>query len=299
MASHRFEVTVVPEPNRNVSSIERSEIIPLIHIENEIPTPPPLPAALPSVYEKNKNRTSSRFFNTILLRKSLDIRRRATIAAAVGSISDQLKKSSSVDAIHKTESKSTPPSATSQIDLIIAPEVEESDTYSTVQSNNYDTNPLRITNKFLQELRAKRRELHEKSKNIAIDQRIDLNRRRKQRTIVRAQDIFDVHFQLNNDDDDELPLLEPNIFTEESQEKIRNDIYNELNRQRVKQYDKQKRHLILGQSLLLFMTSLLAFMSLTLIYVVFDLYNRANHSDAKIPENKFISMINDKATNFY
>ncbi|CAF3420959.1 unnamed protein product [Rotaria sp. Silwood1] len=299
MASHRFEVTLVPESNPNVSSIEQSEIIPSIHIENETPSPlPPLPTSLSSIYEKNKNRTSSRLFSAALLRKSLDIRRRATIAAAAGSTSEQLKKSSSVDAIHKTESKSRSPSATSRTDITTGNDVEESDTYSTVQSNNYDTNPLRITNKFLQELRAKRRQLREKSKNMSIDQRIDLNRRQNQRSIIRAQDIFDVHFQLNDDDDDDqLPLLEPNLYTEEHQEKIRNDIYNELNRQRTKQYHKYKRHLLLGRSLLMFMTSLLAFMSLTLIYVVFDFYKRANYSDAKLPENKFISMIHDKTTN--
>ncbi|CAF1126588.1 unnamed protein product [Rotaria sordida] len=294
MASRRFEITPIPEPNRNASSIERSEMIPLIHIENEISPPSPLPASLPSINEKNKNRISSRLFNTILLRKSLDIHRRATMTAAIASNNNQLKKSSSVDAIHKIESNSEFSSTTSQTKIAIGNGVEEYDTYSTVQSNNYDTNPLRITNKFLQELRAKRRELHEKSKNISIDQRIDLNRRRNQRPIKRAQDIFDVHFQLNDDDD--LPLLESNMFTEENQEKIRNDVYNELNRQRTKQYDKYKRHLLLGRSLLTFMTSLLALMSLILIYAVLDLYNRANHSDAKIPENKFVPMIYDKTT---
>ncbi|CAF1542679.1 unnamed protein product, partial [Rotaria sordida] len=50
------------------------------------------------------------------------------------------------------------------------------------------------------------------------------------------------------------------------------------------------------RSLLIFMTSLLALMSLILIYAVLDLYNRANHSDAKIPENKFVPMIYDKTT---
>jgi hypothetical protein len=46
------------------------------------------------------------------------------------------------------------------------------------------------------------------------------------------------------------------------------------------------------------MTSLIAFMSFTLIYVVLDLYDRAHYLDMKLPENEFIPMIYDKTTGF-
>jgi hypothetical protein len=291
MSAHRFEVTPVPEPNRNNSQVQPSEIIPLIHIENEIPPPPPLPASISSTNKKDTSRTSSKLFSAILQRKPLDTRRRATVAAALSTVNNQIKKSSSIDILNK-------PDSTNRTHLVTGNELEDSDVYSTTQSNNYDTNPLRITNKFLQEIRLKRRELREKSKNISIDQRIALHRRAKQRNILRAQDIFDVHFELNDDEND-LPLSQSNFFTEESQEKIRNDIYKELNRQRIKQYHKHHRHLFLGRSLLMFMIALLAFMSLTLIYVVVDLYDRANYLDAKLPENEFIPMIYDKKANYY
>jgi hypothetical protein len=302
MAARRFEVTFVPEPIRNDSSSQPSEIIPLVHIENEIPPPPPLlPASLSSAKEKNNpNRLSSRLFSSILQRKSLDTRRRATLAAAVASFSNQIKRRSlAVGAVCENESTSTPPRSSSQTNFPIDTENDEADVYSTTQSNNYNTNPLRITNTFLQELRLKRRELHEKSKNIAIDLRIDRHRQQNQRRILRAQDIFDVHFHLNDDDDndDNLLLSETNMFTEESQEKIRNEIYNELNRQQKKQNLKHHRHLLLGRALLMLMTSVLAFMSITLIYVVIDLYNRADSLDAKLPENEFISMTHDKTKN--
>ena len=167
-----------------------------------------------------------------------------------------------------------------------------------MQSNVYETNSIRPTNKFLQELRSKRRELQEKSKNVSIDQRIAFHRRQHPRRIVRAQDIFAVHFELNDEDDYPIPLTEENLFTEESQEKIRNDIFAELNRQQIKQYYKQHRHLLFARALLLLMTALFAFMSFTLVYVVSDLYDRGRYLDTKLPENEYISMIYDQVKTF-
>lgn len=281
MSSRRFEVTRVPEPTRSNPPIQQSEIIPLVHIENEIPPPPPLPISISST----NNEKSSKFLNIFLQRKIFDTRRRATIAAAVASAGQQFKRSSSVDIITTNEFKVT---------SIDENEVEDSDVYSTTQSNNYDTTSSRTANKFLQELRLKRREIREKAKNFSIDQRIASNRRK----IIRAQDIFAVHFELNEDETD-IPLDDPNLFTEESQEKIRNDIFTELNRQRKKQHHKHYRHLLLGRALLMIMTSLFLFMSLTLIYVVTDLYNRATNLDAKLPENEFISMAHDIPPSYY
>ena len=172
-------------------------------------------------------------------------------------------------------------------------DVDESDPYLTIQSNSYDTTVTRPTNKFLQELRSKRRELMEKSQNVSIDQRIALHRRQNQRPILRAQDIFAVHFELNDENDDP-PLNQDHLFTEEAQEKIRNEIFAELNRQRKRQYHKEHRHLLLARALLMFMTSLFAFMSITLIYVVLDLYERAHYLATKLPDNEFVSIINDK-----
>ncbi|CAF1393733.1 unnamed protein product [Adineta steineri] len=286
MSTRRFEITPVPEsPSSNSSSLP--EIIPLIHIENEIPPPPPpIPTSLPSNNGKT-NRLTSGLFATMLKRKALDARRRVTLASAFASMGHQINKSSSAEILHKHESISSH----SQTNHGYNTENTESDVYSTTHSNNYDSNPSSITNKFLQELRTKRRELLEKRKHISIDTRIDLNRQLKnQRQILRAQDIFAVHFQLNDDDNDDSLLLsssQTNLYTEESQEKIRNEIYNELNRQQMKQYRKHNRHLFFGRSLLLLMTSLFAFMSLTLIYVVIDLYNRSKNLDAKLPDYQF------------
>jgi hypothetical protein len=297
MTTRRFEITRVPDPIHDGLPREPPEIIPLIHIENEIPPPPPIPSSLVSTNGKNVNRISSKLFTTFLRRKSLDTRRRATVAAAVASLDNEVKKSASADLLHQVQSTSIPRKSTTQTNFTVGSETEEHDVYATTQSNNnYDSNPLRITNKFLQELRFKRRELLDKAKNVSIDQRIAFQRQQNVRRMLRAQDIFDVHFELTDDD---APLPEANLFTEDSQEKIRNDIYNELNRQRMKQYHKHHRHLLLGRSLLMFMTSLIAFMGFTLIYVVIDIFNRANHLDAKLPESEFIPMIFDKTSNFH
>jgi hypothetical protein len=295
MPTRRFEVTPVPEPNRNNPSGQQPEIIPLVHIENEIPPPPPLPTSIISTNGKNSNRSPTKLFSSMLPRKSFDTRRRATMAAAMASAGNQLRKSSSADMIHKTEPTLILPNQTNTIN---ENEGDESDVYSTTQSNNYDTNSSRVPNKFLQELRLKRRELLGKAKNISIDQRIAIHHRANQRSVVRAQDIFDVHFEAV-DDEDNIPIKDINLFTEESQAKIRNDIYHELDRQRTKLYHKHHRHLLLGRSLLAFMTLLLTLMSFTLIYVVIDLYDRAKHLDAKLPENEFIPMTYDKPPKFY
>ena len=283
MSTRRFQVTLVPESN---SLVHAAEMIPLIEIENEIPSPPPLPASLSST---NGNQVSSRASNPIVQNKSFNVRRRATIAAAMAFMGSQIKKSSSANVFHTIDTTST------NLETENENGTAEFDVYSTTQSNNYDTNPSGLTNKFLQELRSKRREFRDKAKNISIDQRIAFHRRANQRVIRRAQDIFDVHFELH-DEEDNLPTTEINFFTEESQEKIRKDIFNELDRQRKKHYHKQHQHLLLGRSLLAIMTLLLIFMGLTLTYVVIDLYDRARHLDAKLPENEFISMINDKTT---
>ncbi|UJR20856.1 hypothetical protein I4U23_023966 [Adineta vaga] len=298
MSKRRFEVTRVPESsNTNVSP---PELIPLIHIENEIPQPPPLPASILTTNDKpTNNRFNSSLFNSILKRRVLDTRRRATIAAAIASLGNQIKRSTSAEAIHHSDITSSIAIPSSQTASSLSKETEETDMYSTIQSNAYDSNPSSITNKFLQELRSKRRELREKSKNISIDLRIDFNRRLHQRPILRAQDIFDVHFQSHDDENDDYFLSEQNFFTEESQEKIRNDIYRELNRQQVKQYRKHNRYLIVGRSLLVIMIAILAIMSFTLIYVVTDTFERAKYPDATFPEQDFIPMIFDKTTNFY
>ncbi|CAF3232279.1 unnamed protein product [Rotaria socialis] len=295
METRRFEITPVVESNHETSAMQQTEMVPLINIENEIPRP--LSTYIASNDGKNKNRTGSRLFSKILQQRYSDIRRRATVAAADDFSSDQITKSSSADIIHQTDSKSTLSLPSRYTNAAIDQQVEEINTYSTIQSNNYDTNPLNVTNKFLQELRLKRRELRNKAKNISIDQRIAFNRRQNQRVIVRAQDIFDVHFETQDEDD--TPILESTIFTEEYQEKIRGDIFNELNRQRMKEYRKNQRHLLLGRSLLMFMTVLFLFMSLTLIYVVFDLFGRITYLNAKIPENIFISMTYDQRINLY
>lgn len=292
--ANRFDVKLVPEPNRTNSLDELSETKPLVRIENEIT---PLPTISVSMYEKNKSRVSSRFLKTILQKKSIDIHRRATTTAALFSSDSQLKKTSSADSISKLESKPPISCPSSRMNVGTGLEVDEPDVYSTTQSNHYDTNPISITNKFLQELRLKRRELRAKSKNMPIDQRIAFNRRNNQRVILRAQDIFDVHFELP--DDDNFAVLEPNLFTEEYQEKVRNEIFNELTRQRVKQYDKQSRQLLLGRGLFMFMTLLLIVMGLALIFVVIRLYTQADHSDARLPDDKFIPMIHDKTKNLY
>ena len=283
-----------------IPSSQPPEIIPLVHIEHEIPPPPPLPSSLTLTNGTNTNRISTRLLNTFLRRKSFDTRRRATVAAAAVAFSKNIKKSSSTDILHQGQSiPISSNSTTIESNCTVGNEVEDSTVYSSIQSNNYDSNPLRVPNKFLQELRLKRRELMDKAKNMSIEQRIAFNRQGSVRRILRAQDIFDVHFELDEDENDKIASVETNLFTEEFQEQIRNDIYNELNRQRMKQYHKHHRHVFLGRSLLMLMISLLAFMSFTLIYVVIDIINRASHLEAKLPDSEFIPMTNDKSANFY
>lgn len=270
MSKHRFEVTRVPE-------IALQPASPVIRIENEIPSPPPLPASLSST-------KSSNIFGSILKTKPFDTRRRATIAAALATEKYNLKKSSSIDVLQKVEPIS---------------EIDEFDVYSSIQSTGSDINRSKTTNKFLHELRLKRRELHEKAKNFTIDQRISFLRRENQRQILRAQDIFDVHFEVHDENENIFPLTETQLFTEEVQEKIRTDIYKELDRQRNKQFDKHYRHLLLGRTLLVFMTLLLTFMSLTLICVVVDLYDRAKFLDFKLPENEYLPIKKPELKDYY
>ena len=235
-----------------------TEQIPLIHFEHEIPPPPPpLPASM--------------------AKKLFDVRRRATIAAAMN---QPVKKSRSMGIIHSN--------GTSHLSH------DDSDVDS---SQSSDGLPVRTTNKFLEEIRLKRQELIAKAKNISIDQRIAFHRRQRTRNPC-AKDLFNIHFEID-DDEENISTKESHLFTEESQEKIRGDIFKELDRQRRKQYHKYHRHLLLGRALLVGITLLLIFMSLTLIYVVFDLYDRANFLDTKLPENQFVSILSDKSNIVY
>jgi len=273
--THRFKVIPVKELNHDKISFQPSEIIPLINIENDIPSPPPVPSSFTLINETKKS--SPRLFNSFKQR----------LKTSSSTIDLRYKNDTSLSRIH---SKST-------TNLNVNKEPEEPDSYnSTIHSNNtLDTNSLRLTNKFLHELRSKHRELRNKKHDLSIDQRLALNRyHRYHQDTTRAQDIFDIHFELYDDDDDN---IQNNLADEDFQEKIRNDIFHELDRQRMKQFHKQHRQLVLGRALLLFITSLLAFMSITLIYVVIHLYDRAKYVDTKLPDTEFISMIYDTATN--
>jgi len=274
MTTHRFEITPVNEFNRDKISFQPSEIVQLINRDNDIPSPPPLPTSLTLINETNQS--SPRLFNKFLRR----IRR----------------SSSTIDFVRKNDTSSLSPiHSHSTTNLTVNKEPEEADSvHSTIHSNTMDTNSLPLTNKFLHELRLKRRELHDKARHLSIDQRIALNRFKYDGNITPAQDIFDVHFALN--DDDANNNMQYNIFNEDAQEKIRSNIFHELDRQRTKQFHKQHRQLIFGRALLMFITSLLIFMSITLIYVVIDLYNRANDLDIKLVDDEFLPVIYDNTT---
>lgn len=275
MATNRFQVTLVSEKPLEIKSMHPSEMIPLINVEPAAaPSPPPsIPATFTSVNEITKS--SNRLLSTLLQRWK--------------------SNSSSIEAIPTADlSPISMPHSVSNINLPVNSETEKPDLYySTTHSNIFDTNSLRFTNKFLHELRTKRRELHEKAKNLPIDQRIALNRQTNDREIIRAQDIFAVHFETDDNDN-----ASSYTFTQDAQEKIRNNIFNELDRQRMKKYHKQHRQLILGRALLIFITSLLVFMAITLIYVVIDLFDRAKSVDSSLPEADFVSITYDKTVDF-
>ncbi|CAF2948939.1 unnamed protein product [Rotaria sp. Silwood2] len=270
MMKHRFEVTSVDELNRDNTSFQPSEIIPLINIKNEIPSSSSL--LVPSFTTINETiKPSTRSYNSFL---------------------QQLKQSSSTTDLRQDVNSSFLPTmhTNNNRNVNVNGKIQEIDSaYSTTQSNNYDTPSLNLTNKFLYELRIKRRELREKTSHFSIEQRIALNRHEHNQNRKRAQDIFDINFELNDNDN-----LQDNLFNEDLQEKIRNNIFNELDRQRMKQIHKQHRQLILGRVMVMIYTSLLVFMSITLIYVVIDLYNRAQYFNTKLPDNQFLSMIYDK-----
>ena len=270
MTTRRFEVTRVPERRQEHVISDPSEIIPLIHLQEDIPSPPPLPLAFTSINETN--RASPRLFNSFRHRFKPHF--------------------ASTDVIPRVETVAgSIPQSISVTNLTIGSDLGKGDSYySTAHSNVVDTNSLRLTNKFLHELRLKRHELHEKANNLPIDQRIERNRQQHDRQIMRAQDIFAVHFAMNEND-----VTPSDIFNEDAQEAIRNNIFNELDRQRMKQYHKQYRHLVLGRALLTLITSFLLFMSITLVYVVIDLFDRAKYAEATLPESEFLSMANDKA----
>lgn len=269
MPTRRFEVTRVPERAQEHVKSDPLEIIPLIHVQEDIPSPPPLPLSFTSINETN--RAPPRLFNSFRHRfkphfASADVI--PQVSTVAGSI----------------------PQSTSLTNLTIGSDLGKGDShYSTAHSNAFDTNSLCLTNKFLHELRLKRREFHEQANNLPIDQRIERNRQQYDRQIMRAQDIFAVHFAMNEND-----TMPSDIYTEDAQETIRNNIFNELDRQRMKQYHKQYRHLVLGRALLTLITSFLLFMSITLVYVVIDLFDRAKYAEATLPESEFLSMTNDK-----
>jgi hypothetical protein len=157
--------------------------------------------------------------------------------------------------------------------------------HSTIHLNPIDN----LTNKFLHELRLKRRELQEKAKNLSIDQRIALNYHRHGRAMIHAQDIFAINFELDDNDDKQSDLID-----EDKQEQIRNNIFHELDRQRIKQYHKRHRHLVFARALLILVTSFLVFMSITLIYIVIHLIDQVKSYDT---DTQFISMIYDTNSN--
>lgn len=274
MTSNRFRIIPVNESKHdNQIPKQLSESIPLISIDKDPPQAPPISSSLTLINEKTKS--SPRLINSFLQR---------------------LKTSSSTnDFKSKTDSSSLPINQTnSNVNLNINnKEVDDAESYNSTLHTT-DTNSFRLTDKFLHEIRLKRRELHEKSQNVPIDQRIALNRFQYQQELIRAQDIFDVHFVL---DDDMKNNAQGGLFDKDNQQRIRTRIFNELDRQRMKQYHKQRRQLVLGRALLMFITSVLLFMSITLVYVVVDLYDRANSFDSTMNNEEFISMIYDSTAN--
>ena len=208
-----------------------------------------------TITERSACQPPTRSFSTYLRQKCFDTHRRASISVL-------------------SDTRSL---------MIIDPEtndIDDPDHYSSIQSNT-----SKGTNKFLQELRAKRRELQIKAKNFPIDQRIASHRRENPQPILRAQDIFAVHFQ-QNDDKYSLASNEENLFTEEFQDKVRNDIFKELNRQRMKEYQKQFRARLLARSLFLLMLIILTLMSCTLISGVFHFYHRADNLNMSFIETE-------------
>lgn len=268
MTTRRFEVTPVRDFNKVKVTCQPSEIIPLINITKDAPSPPPLPSSFTTINETNK--PSTRSMNNLMQRL------KATTSAT--------------DLVQSNETSSLPGKLpTGSVNLTVNREIEEVDScYSTIHT--MDASSFPVDDKFLQELRSKRRELREKGRHLSIDQRIALNRFQYDRNIIRAQDIFDVHFASN---DDENTNVQQDLFNENTQEQIRNNIFKELDRQRIKQFHKHYRQLILGRALLLFITSVILFMSITLIYVVADLYDRANYFNANFEDNQFIPIIYD------
>lgn len=268
MTSNRFRIIPVNESkDNNQIPKQLSESIPLISINKDPPQAPPISSSLTLINEKT--RSSPRLINTFLQRWKIS--------------------SSTNDFKQKTDSSSLPINSNANLN-VNNKETDDAESYNSTL-HTMDTNTLHLNDEFLQEIRVKRRELHEKSQNVPIDQRIAFNRFRYQQDLIRAQDIFDVHFAL---DDDMKNNVQGSPFDEDSQQRIRTHIFNELDRQRMKQFHKQRRQLVLGRALLMFITSVILFMSITLIYVVIDLYDRARSFDSTMNEEEYISMIFDQ-----
>lgn len=267
MTTRRFEVTPVRDFNKEKTNCQPSEIIPLINITKDAPSPPPLPSTFTTINEMDKH--SNRSMNNLMQR---------------------LKNTTSAADLVQSNGTSLPAKLpTGSVNLTVNREIEEVDScYSTIHT--MDASTFSADNQFLQELRSKRRELREKGRHLSIDQRIAMNRFQYDRNIIRAQDIFDVHFASNEDGN---ANMHEDLFNENTQEQIRNNIFKELDRQRIKQFHKQYRQLILGRALLIFITSVILFMSITLIYVVTDLYDRANYVDANFQDNQFVPIVFD------
>lgn len=265
----RFEVTPVNEINRDKKPVHPSEIIPLINVSNEIPSSHSSHPLFTTINETTQ--PSTYLYNRFLI----ELKKHLSPTAIIQNLIPPSQSS-----IHSNNNANE--NLNNKID-------ETDSNYSTIQSTVNDTNSLRVTDKFLYELRLKRRELNEKTKGLPIEQRIALNRYQNYPRRMRAQDIFDIHFELEDDDKDNNQFLNQDL-----QETIRNNIFDELDHQRFKKYYKQYRQLIFGRILLMIFTCVFLFMSITLVYVVGDLYDRAKYLDLNLPDNKFLPMSYDK-----
>ncbi|CAF1129773.1 unnamed protein product [Didymodactylos carnosus] len=322
----RFEILPVSEITEQSSITMPIDTSVDIVNENPILSPPPpaplLPPSIPSssslrtrrtlnlsTYLKKKSLYNSRKFSTVA---SFDLPDLKTYYPVDEPLLHKpllcLNSLSVVDSKETNNVVDTKQSLPSDDTDLLSMSATEYDPYATTHSSQTQDDTCKITNKFLNELRRKGRELRERRNNMPIDQRI-LQHKSHQ---LRAQDIFDVHFGIddygtkevtwgwNIDPSDEYNqqiktphiydynlnniVKVPLLYDEKVQQQIKADIYDELNRQRNKTLYKQHRHIFVGRVLFILVSSFFGFMAFTLIYVVSSLYNRADY--AKLPDNE-------------
>ncbi|CAF4479825.1 unnamed protein product, partial [Didymodactylos carnosus] len=234
-----FEITPVNEITAQPSTTVT--INTTVDIVNEIPSHPPPPLAPPLPPSSLRTKRLSANFGTFLKKKTFYNRRRCSAANDTNVLDSKLsmplsessllkkslQRSNSLSILDSKETNDIIDGKKSTADDdfgVNYPSTSglEYDPYSTTHSSQTQGGNSKTTNKFLNELRRKGRELREKRKDMSIEQRILQHKTHH----LRAQDIFDVHFGVDDYDNNHVTWGWNICSSDEDDEQIIADVNN-------------------------------------------------------------------------